>query len=296
MNAETPSSHRLSVVLLTLTALLWAGSFYAGKAAVNLAAPIEVSLVRFGIAGSILMLWLYYREGFGALRNPTFLRQVFVSGLFGVTLYNLFFYYGLRETSPVNGSLIVAANPAITALLSRFWKGETIRPLGWLGVLLSFAGVLTIVTRGSLDALLHLQLSVGDLMILVSSTCWAIYSILNRAAGANASSLAITAVSMALGAALFLPLLPLEPHPAPWLDSLEFWGAALYLAIFGSALAFVWWGRGVRDLGAPRAAIFINLVPVFAMLFAALLGQTPTPAQWAGAALILSGVYCTTRR
>lgn len=277
-------------IKLTITALFWAGAFFAAKWAVEIAPPVTTAFLRFAIAGLVLIGLA------SAQKQITLPRKAYAGAagmaVIGIFLYNIFFFEGLSRTSALNGSLIASANPAITALLSRAFRGDRTSPRQWFGICVSFLGVVLVISGGSVQALLHLDVNPGDLFILGSATCWAVYSILARGVLSQASSIVTSAFTCTAGAILLAPLAFRENSTA-WQSSPGFWAATLYMAIFSSVIAYLWWNDGVREIGPARSAIFVNLVPVFVMVLSVLSGHFPGPAQTLGGIFVLAGVYLT---
>ncbi|MBX7056977.1 MAG: DMT family transporter [Leptospirales bacterium] len=278
---------------LTLTALFWSGAFFAGKLALVWATPMETAAARFLTAGAILLAVLRWRSGLHSVLDRAFLVQAVMLGLIGITLYNVFFFHGLAQTAPLNASLIVASNPSMTALLAWFFRGERPSARAAAGIALSFSGVAIVASNASLKQLLQLHFGPGDLMIVGSSFCWAIYSLFSQRLMRQRGALELAAWSTSAGALLLIPLAMLESRGLQWLGRPAATLSILYMAALASALAFTLWNRGVARLGAPRSAIFINLVPLFSFLISLASGVQPGLAQIAGGAAILSGVYLT---
>lgn len=283
---------------LVLTTFFWGGTFVAARFAVHEAPPFFAASCRFAIAALVLMALVarQARRRGEAVPVPRSLREVLALsslGLTGIFCYNAFFFSGLKLTGAANGSLIVAINPLLTAVLSAWWLRERIRPLQGAGLAVSLAGVGVIVTRGDLGVLRTLTFNHGDLLLLGAPLSWAAYSILGKRAMGTFSPLVATTYAALSGTLLLIPAAVLEalagagPHRFSFLG----WLAILQLALLGTVLGFVWWYEGVQALGASRAALFINLVPVFGTLLAALLlgERLGWPQLWGGM-LVIAGV------
>jgi drug/metabolite transporter (DMT)-like permease len=290
---------------LVLTTFFWGGTFVAARFAVGEAPPFFAASCRFIIASLVLVsltAWRSHREG-SAFPLPKTLRQLaglFSLGLTGVFLYNAVFFTGLRLTTATNGALIVAINPLLTAVLSALWLRERVSPAQAAGLLLSLFGVAVVIARGSLDIIAGLSFNRGDLIMLGAPLCWALYSILGKKALARFTPLAATAYAAVFGAMLLVPAALLE-HGAvggatpgfSWLG----WLAILQLALLGTVVGFVWWYEGVRSIGTARAAAFVNLVPLFGAVLAALfLGERLIGAQLWGGSIVILGVYWGSRQ
>lgn len=285
---------------LLLTTFFWGGTFVAARFAVKEAPPFFAASCRFLIAALMLVplaAWQAKREG-ASFPLPKTLRQfagLFSLGLTGVFLYNAVFFTGLKLTTASNGALIVAINPLLTAVLSAAWLREKVRPTQAAGLVLSLVGVALVIARGSLEVILNHSFNRGDVIMLGAPLCWALYSILGKKVLDRFTPLAATAYAALFGAALLVPAAFLE-HRAiggalpqfSWLG----WLAILQLALLGTVVGFVWWYQGVKLIGTARAAAFVNLVPVFGTLLAALLlNERLIAAQVWGGCLVVVGVY-----
>ena len=290
---------------LVLTTFFWGGTFVAARFAMGEAPPFFAASCRFLIATSVLIplaAWQSRREGrsFPKPENFRQLAGLFSLGLTGVFLYNAIFFTGLQLTSASNGALIVAINPLLTAILSALWLRERVSASQGAGLLLSLFGVALVIARGSLAVMTQLSFNRGDLIMLGAPLCWALYSILGKKALARFTPLAATAYAALFGASLLVPAALLEhaaaggPLPGfSWLG----WLAILQLALLGTVVGFVWWYQGVQQLGTARAAAFVNLVPLFGAVLAALiLGERLTAPQVWGGFLVIVGVYWGSRQ
>ena len=263
---------------LVLTTFFWGGTFVAARFAVHEAPPFFAASCRFAIAAAVLMALVtrQARRKGEDVPSPRSLHEVLTLsslGLTGIFCYNAFFFSGLKLTGAANGSLIVAINPLLTAVLSAWWLRERIRPLQAIGLAVSLVGVGVIVTRGDLGVLRSLSFNRGDLLLLGTPLSWAAYSILGKRAMGTFSPLVATAYAALSGALLLIPAAALEALGGAGTHrfSILGWLAILQLALLGTVVGFVWWYEGVKALGASRAALFVNLVPVFGTLLAALL-------------------------
>jgi drug/metabolite transporter (DMT)-like permease len=290
---------------LVVTTFFWGGTFVAARFAVGEAPPFFAASCRFLIATLVLVPlagWQSRREGRG-FPVPANFRQLaglFSLGLTGVFLYNTVFFTGLKLTTASNGALIVAINPLLTAVLSALWLRERVSASQAAGLLLSLFGVALVIARGSLEIVTSLSFNRGDLIMLGAPLCWALYSIFGKKVMSSFTPLAATAYASLFGTCLLVPAAALEhaaaggPLPGfSWLG----WLAILQLALLGTVLGFVWWYQGVQKIGTARAAAFVNLVPLFGALLAALiLGERLVAAQIWGGFLVVVGVYWGSRQ
>ena len=288
---------------LVATTFFWGGTFVAGKWAVSEAPPFLVAAIRFAIASAVLFALVAWRrargtDGFRLPRGPAEWAGLLSLGLTGVFLYNALFLAGLARTTATNGSLIVAFNPILTAVLSAMWLSERVRPLQAAGLLLALLGVGVVVTKGSPAVVRSLSFNPGDLLLLGAPLAWALYTILGKKVLARFPPLVATAYASLFGTILLLPAAAAEGPLLAGASRLTGYGwlSILQLALLGTVAGFVWWYEGVEALGAARAAVFVNLVPLFGVLLAALiLGERMEWSQLAGGMLVVTGVYAGSR-
>lgn len=283
---------------LLLTTFFWGGTFVAARYAVSEVPPFHAATCRFGIASAVLftLMWRRARRDGSPLPIPSNVKDMLSLGILGLTgifSYNAFFFTGLKYTSAANGSLIVAINPLVTAVMAAVVLREHIRPLQLLGLAVSLAGVITIITRGDISVIRSLAFNRGDLLLLGAPLSWALYSVCGKKVLSRFSPLAATTYAALCGTLLLAPVAFLESRltGAHHGLSLYGWAAILQLALLGTVVGFVWWYEAIGKLGASRAALFVNLVPLFGTLQAAMiLGERLGWAQLWGGVLVISGV------
>jgi len=281
-----------------MTTFFWGGTFVAGKWAVGEAPPFFVAFLRFAIASLVLWALVAWRrrgsdERFPLPEGGAQWAGLFSLGLTGVFLYNFVFLTGLSWTSATNGSLIVAFNPLLTAVLSAWWLKERIRPVRTGGLLLALLGVGVVITRGSIIVIRSLSFNPGDLLMLGAPLAWALYTIAGKKVLRYFPPLVATAYASLIGTVLLLPAAAMEGSLLSGVHRLTVYGwiSVLQLSLLGTVVGFVWWYEGVELLGASRAAVFVNLVPLFGVLLSALiLSESLVVSQLAGGILVILGV------
>ena len=272
--------------LVAIAAFFWGANFVlAGPVLADLP-PLWAASLRF-LFGAVLMVaiaGLRKEDLVGMLRRHA--GVYLLLGTVGIAAFNLFFFYALRTTSAANGALIMATNPLLTTLIASMVLGEkpTFRHLAAIPVAL--AGVLVVVTKGDFATF---SVSVGDWLMLGANFFWALYNVLGKKYMPAGSALGNTSLVMTAGAfVLFAAAMGSGAHFAePGARAAE---ALAIMAVGGTVLAYLFWSMGIMRLGAGRTAIFLNLVPVFAMLIEGFMGASPTSAQLAGGLLVLCGV------
>jgi drug/metabolite transporter (DMT)-like permease len=276
-------------LLVAIAAFFWGANFLLGGYVIHDLPPLWAAALRF-VLGALLMFAIA-----GIKRNNLLqpLRQHFFTysllGAVGIVGFNLFFFYALRYTSANNAALIMATNPLLTTLLAAPLLGERPSLRHLLALPVALTGVAVVVTQGELQGLLTLQLSAGDVLMLGADVFWALYNVLCRRLMPQASPLVNTTWIMAAGAAILLGVaLGSDAHLTAFGAKAGF--SLAIMAIGGTVLAYLFWSMGIARLGAARTAIFLNLVPVCAMLLGAMIDAAPTAPQLAGGLLVLGGV------
>jgi drug/metabolite transporter (DMT)-like permease len=289
---------RATYLKLVMTTFFWGGTFVAGKWAVGEAPPFFVATLRFAIASVVLWALVAWRgrrsgERFHLPEGGAQWAGLFSLGLTGVFLYNFVFLTGLSRTSATNGSLIVAFNPLLTAVLSAWWLKERVRPVQAGGLLLALLGVGVVITRGSIEVIRNLSFNHGDILMLGAPLAWALYTIAGKKVLRTFPPLVATAYASLFGTLLLLPAAALEGSLFSGVYHLTAYGwiSVLQLALLGTVVGFVWWYDGVAKLGAARASVFVNLVPMFGVLLSALiLSEKLNLSQLAGGIVVGIGV------
>lgn len=282
----------LTDISLVLMALIWGVNFSIVKFGTTLVAPLAYNGLRVMIAAVLLMTIVLLSKA------PLPPRRIILSllglGVLGNGVYQFFFVEGISQTRASDAALVVAASPAFIAIIGRLRGVERASPRRVMGILLSMAGIALVVfatTRGD-DGRSSLT---GDLLVLAGSLSWATYTVLLKPYTEQVSGMQVSALTMLGGAVpLFLVALPAIVH-ANWsaVPALG-WGALFYSAVFALVIAYLFWYRGVRVIGPTRTAMYSNVQPLIAVIFAwVVLSETPTIWQGIGMACIMTGLLLT---
>ena len=287
----------ISYIMLTVATVAWGGAFVAAKMVVTELHPMVAAAARFWLAFLCLLPLMLWKERAKAVVSRQCWPMLIFLGFSGIFLYNLLFFQGLKISAAMDGSLLVACGPVLTAVLSGLFLKEQLVLRQALGFLVSLSGVVVIVTKGVPTALLAWDVNPGDLMLICSALTWSFYSVAGKVAMKELSPMVTTTYGMGIGALMLtitaVPHLSNDAFAAITIKSVLGLG---YLAVMASALGFVLWFEGIKRLGASRAAIFQNLVPLSgAILAILLLGEQLEIFHPIGAVLILGGVYLVTR-
>ena len=285
---------RLVYTLLVITMAAWGGTFVAGRIVAMNCGPMTGAFWRFVLAALVLIPLTLKKEGRllpqGLVPSDWLILALLgMSGMFG---YNFFFIKGLALTEAGRASVIVAINPSITYLgLVLFFK-EKITGFGILGFSCALLGAAVAITHGQVWDLFSGQVGAGELLIVGCTLCWASYSLLGKMVLEHLSPLMSTTWACIFGVLLLAPGAWLESGPWTFLSfNRATWLSLAFLGAFGTALGFTLYYIGIVQLGTRRAAIFINLVPMFGILSGwLLLGEKLDWSLAAGLLLVLSGI------
>jgi drug/metabolite transporter (DMT)-like permease len=288
-------------LLLTIPPLLWAGNAIVGRMVNTMVPPVTLNFLRWLIAFLLLLPLAAPVLRPGSPIWPHW-RRLAVLGLLGVGMYNALQYLALRTSSPINVTLVFASLPVWMILVGWMFFGATVTRRQVAGAVLSFAGVLFVLSRGDLQHLLAARLVPGDLFMLLATVAWSVYSWLltktHEPADVRGDWAAFLLAQVAFGVAwsgLFSAGEWILDEPVMhWSWSVA--AALLYVAVGPSIIAFRCWGAGVGRAGPSVAAFFGNLTPLFAALMSSLLLHEPPHLYHAVAfTLIVGGIVLSSR-
>ena len=291
-----PGFTRYDVALLVVS-IIWGANFSANKYALAVMPPLVFSAARFVLASFLLFVLVRALPSGG---DPVPSRTGFVLaalGVIGNTAYQAAFMYGLKSTTVINGSLILASLPVFVAVLGIVFRVEQTSRALWLGMLIAVTGV-AIVIVGEQGVHFSTKTLRGDLLVLTACFCWAAFTVGVRQVGRGLSSLRVTALTTYGGTpGLVLLALP-DVRDTQWATlSATTWIALLYSSVFAIVLAYLLWSFAVKGVGSNRSAIYNCVVPVFAALSAwVFLGERPGLRQLIGAGLVFAGVLVSQRQ
>lgn len=270
-------------VMATLAAILWGANFNLAKPVLAEMSPYLAGASRYTIAAIVMILIARFSQAVIPLREWKAYLTLGIVGVFG---FNLFFFLGMAHSSAINGALIMALNPLLTAILSYFILGERPKLAQLLAFPVGIAGVAIVV----LGAGAEWTIATGDLYIMIASLNWAVYNVLvKKMMPKQVSGIASTAGIMTVGA-LALSLAAAYNGSPLVMPTAHAGLALLIMALGGGVLAYLFWNASIKHLGPAKAAIFMNLIPVTTMVIAAFEHVPPTQGQLFGAVLVISAV------
>lgn len=270
-----------------IAVVFWGISFVATKAALGEISPVTLIFSRFAIAAAVLLAIVRQwppRSAWPALA---------LMGFVGIFVHQTLQAYALTMTSATNTGWLIGLTPIWSAILSAIALRERFGPLKIAGLVGGFAGALLVVTRGNFTASVFSSPStVGDLMILISTFNWAIYSVLGHGTLRTLGPRRATSGAMLFGAAMLLPLFVYQRgwREFPRLTTTG-WSALLFLALGCSAMGYLFWYGALERIEVSRVASLLYLEPLVTFAAAAfLLGERVSGIVIAGGLLVLVSV------
>jgi len=280
--------------LLALVSLVWAGSFIVVKQTTTNVNPVDLGFLRFLTATPIMIILLLLRRKKTNIPRKE-LPSLIILGLTGVTFLYVFQFLGISYTTASAASVLINTNVIFIVILSSAFFHEKYSKKKIASILLSFLGVIIIIfsniqnEHAAWDSLFV----IGCLLVLLSALCWAVYSIVGKRLLVTYDSITVTTYAFILGTLLYIPFI-IQSIPST-LQTITWngWIAVLYLAVFCSVFGYLGWYYALQKTDASKAAVFLNLIPLFTILLALIYGEIPTPIFLGGAILIILGVYLT---
>ena len=275
---------------LLFAVVMWGGMFPVAKAALMVLDAFWLTLIRYGTGALLFGLLLWGIEGRRMLDLEGRGQALWLYGTAGFAGFSILAFLGLSRAQPEHGAIIMALMPLLGVLVNAVWRGVAPTRLQIAAIVLALGGVTLVITHGHLAALLQGGEASADLLILAGALCWVIYT-LGAQDFTGWSALRYTALSCLLA----VPSIALVTLVASWYGIahlpalgtlIPVTGEMLYLILFAGVLAVLAWNRGIRALGA-SGVLFINGVPVTALLIGWWQGRTLSRVELVGALIVM---------
>lgn len=286
---------RTDLALLGLS-VIWGVNFSVIKIALREFEPLAFNALRFVLASLTLFLFLRLRGAIPLPARRHWIRIVSL-GLLANVVYQILFIHGVDRTLAGNAGLVLATTPVWTLILAAVTGSEHHGLPVWGGVLATLGGMVLVVVGGDGGVGLGEGLLMGDLLLVLASITWATYTVGTQKLTREYGALAVTSWTLWVGTIGLVALGAASLWSTEWgLISRTGWLGAVYSGVLAIAVAYLIWNHGLEHIGGPRTAAFSNLVPVVALIAAALwLGEDLRPKQIAGAIIIIGGVWIARR-
>ena len=286
----------ITYLKLLLMAFFWGGTFVVGRTLAQTVGPFAAAFFRFAIASVFLVLLLRRAEGKLHWPEKSQIIPIILLGLTGALLYNFFFLKGLKMVEAGRASVIIANNPIFIALLSAYFFKERLNLVKVIGIIISVGGAIVVISRGRVFEIFQGGLGLGEVYIFGCVASWVVFSLIGKAVMNDLSPLRSVTYTSIVGTLLLAVPAFLEGGFSFLGYSLSEWAMIFYLGFFGTVLGFLWYYQGIQKIGPTRAGLFINFVPISAILLAFIfLGEPITMSLLIGTVLVSSGVYLTNR-
>jgi len=266
----------INKILLPFTiSILFSGSYIAAKYTIIDLGPLTTTFLRYFVALFFLFCLLPYFKLSSLKINKKDLVKIICLGIFGIIGYHYLFFISLKYTDIANTAIINSLSPLTTASFAAIFLGERLKKSNYFGVLLAFAGVAILITRGSYDVIIYFKFNKGDILMIFAMTSWVIYTLLIKKLIDTYSGFTLTFYSMLFGVIILIPLVTSENivaqiqtiSPASMLS-------VIYMGICASGLGYLLFNLSVKQFGPTRTTSFVySLVPVLVAVLALLFFQ-----------------------
>ena len=293
------SKKNLAYLLLTFSALFWAGNFIVGKFATLFEIPpLSLNVFRW-LSVWLILLPFTYKEIYKNL--PIIKKKWFVisfMGLITISTFNSVVYFALNHTQVINAVLVLAAIPAATIVFSSFMNIEKTNIFQLFGLFLSIIGIGSIISNGDIQKIISLNFNKGDSWMLVCVITWALYSTLLKKNKFKFSQFTLIQLMVTAGLFFLIPQLLYEKSIGLEVNfNKAFFIILFYVVVFPAIAAYYCWQKGVEIIGPNRASMFIQLMPLFSAVMAILIFKEKFELyHFVGAAFIVSGIYLSNKK
>jgi len=284
-------NHYVAYALLLLTTLFWASNIIAGKRLSEDITPISLAFIRWSVAALLVLPF-----SLKALRRDWRVitkhwRMMLLLSLIGISLFNSILYSAVHTTTATNIALIQTTMPVFVVLQSYWLFSTRITHKMLLGVVFAVGGAVFVILKGQLLNLRQIHFAVGDLAMVFAAFSYALYSVLLRKAP-RLHPLSFLSVTFILGSLILLPFFFWERAvSSPIVFSPHLGLSILYIAVFPSTLAYLFWNHGVSVIGSSSTGLFACFIPVFTAIIAMIfLHETLHAYHAIGLVMIIVGV------
>ena len=289
----------LAYLFLVLATLCWSGNFIVGKFATFFEIPpLTLNVFRW-ISVWFILLPFTYKEIY---RNLPYIKKnwlvISFMGVITISTFNSVVYFALNYTQVINAVLMLAAIPAATIVLSSLMKIEKTNIFQLFGLILSIIGIGSIISNGDIQKIISLNFNKVDMWMLVCVITWSLYSTLLKKNKFKLSQFTLIQLMVSVGVLFLIPQFFYEKSIGLKLNlNKEFLLILIYVAVFPAIAAYYFWQKGIEIIGPNRSTMFIQLMPLFSAIMAIIFFKEKFELyHFAGAILILSGIYLSNRK
>jgi len=292
-------SNFLAYIFLFLTVTFWAGNFVVGKfASLYEVPPFSLNFYRWFFAWLILAPFtlpeIIKKKDYIINNYKLFI----VLGVTSITIFNSIVYYSLNFTQVISGVLMISTIPVMIMFFSSIFKIEKTNIFQIIGVILSFLGVIIIITKANFEILKNLNFNKGDLTMVVAMFSWALYSTLLKRQKYEISQLSLLQVVMSFGLVFLIPVYFIE-YQLGFRITLDkpFYLILSYVVLLPGLASFILWIKGISMIGANRSGVFLHLMPILSAIMAMIIfNEKFMFYHMLGAIFILTGILLSNRK
>ena len=260
----------LAYLILILTTIFWSGNFIVGKAAsIFQIPPFSLNFYRWFFAWLILAPFTIPE----ILKKRNYIisnyKLFIILGVTSITVFNSIVYYSLNFTQVISGVLMISTIPVMIMLFSSILKIEKTNLFQIIGVIFSFVGVITIITKANLEILKNLDFNKGDITMVIAMFSWALYSTLLKGKKYELSQISLLQVVITFGLIFLIPIYVIEYQMGFRINlELPFVLILSYVVLFPGLASFLLWIKGISMIGANRSGVFLHLMPILSAIMA----------------------------
>ena len=289
----------LAYIFLLLTVTFWAGNFIVGKyASFYEVPPFSLNFYRWFFAWLILAPFTLpeiIKKKEYILKNY---KLFIILGVTSITIFNSIVYYSLNFTQVISGVLMISTIPVMIMFFSSILKIEKTNVFQIIGVILSFLGVIIIITKANFEILKNLDFNKGDITMVVAMFSWALYSTLLKRQKYELSQISLLQVVISFGLIFLIPVYFIEYQVGFRIDlNKPFILILLYVVLLPGLASFILWIKGISMIGANRSGVFLHLMPIFSAIMAMIFfNEKFMFYHILGACFIVTGILLSNRK
>ena len=292
-------SNFLAYIFLLLTVTFWAGNFVVGKfASLYEVPPFSLNFYRWFFAWLILAPFtipeIIKKKDYIISNYKLFI----VLGVTSITIFNSIVYYSLNFTQVISGVLMISTIPVMIMFFSSILKIEKTNIFQIIGVILSFLGVIIIITKANFEILKNLNFNKGDITMVIAMLSWALYSTLLKKQKYEISQLSLLQVVMSFGLIFLIPIYFIE-YQLGFRITLEkpFILILSYVVLLPGLASFILWIKGISIIGANRSGVFLHLMPIMSAIMAMIIfNEKFMFYHMLGACFIITGILLSNKK
>ena len=292
-------SNFLAYIFLFLTVTFWAGNFVVGKfASLYEVPPFSLNFYRWFFAWLILAPFtlpeIIKKKDYIISNYKLFI----VLGVTSITIFNSIVYYSLNFTQVISGVLMISTIPVMIMFFSSIFKIEKTNIFQIIGVILSFLGVIIIITKANFEILKNLNFNKGDITMVIAMFSWALYSTLLKRQKYEISQLSLLQVVMSFGLVFLIPVYFIE-YQLGFRITLDkpFYLILSYVVLLPGLASFILWIKGISMIGANRSGVFLHLMPILSAIMAMIIfNEKFMFYHMLGACFIITGILLSNKK